>query len=92
MARTDSETHKTDRQLLEEIAQRARRTETRVTKIAKSMGIDGGNDKPHIRDNTLYVPSPKTALEDILAVLRTYDGMAPVAVCCGNTYLATITA
>jgi hypothetical protein len=35
-----------DRKLLEEIADRARRTETRVTKVANHLGIDAGGEKP----------------------------------------------
>lgn len=88
MARSDSEAAKSDRQLIEETAQRARRIETRVTQIANHIGVDHGGSKPELRGNTLYVPSLKTSLEDIITAIGGHTG--PVSVCCGNDYAATV--
>lgn len=74
--------------LLREIADRARRTETRVTKIANHIGVDAGGEKPKLRGNTLYVPSLKTSLEDIVTAIGGYTGT--VSVYCGDDYLATV--
>jgi hypothetical protein len=86
MAR-DSEHRKTDRQLMEETAQRARRIETRVTMIANHLGIDAGAERPVLRGNTLYVNSLKTSLEDIVTAIGSYSGQ--VSVYCGEDYVLT---
>jgi hypothetical protein len=79
-----------DRKLLNEIADRARRTETRVTKIANHMGIDAGGEKPSFNPvtHTLTVPSRRTSLEDIIAAVPTmHQNM--VRVVCGDDYMLT---
>jgi hypothetical protein len=86
--RADPEYGKTDRELLTELADRARRTETRVTKIANHLGVDAGGEKPRLRGNVLHVPSLKTSLEDIVAAIGSHSG--PVSVHCGDDYLATV--
>lgn len=83
----DSETTKTDRALLEEIAQRSRRTETRTVKIANHLGIDTG-EKPVLRGSSLSVPSRKVTLEDVIAAIGEHSGA--VSVWCGEDYLATV--
>lgn len=88
MARSDSEGRKSDRQLIEETAQRSRRTETRVSMICDHLGVDFGGKKPELRGNTLYVHSVKTSLEDIVATVG--DHFGPVSVYCGEDYLATV--
>jgi hypothetical protein len=89
MAR-DSEHDKTDRELLVEVSARIRRIETKTTKIANQLGVDTGGEKPVLRGNTLYVPSPKISLEDIVAAIGEHGGSGPVSVCCGEDYLATV--
>jgi hypothetical protein len=79
-----------DRELLQEIADRARRTETRVTKVANALGIDAGGEKPKLRGNALYIPSLKTSLEDIIAALGDHPSYGPVEVYCGEDYLAKV--
>lgn len=86
MARGDDE--KTDRQLLEEIADRARRTETRVTKVANHIGVDAGGEKPRIVGVELRIPTIKTSLEDILEAIR--GSSQPVTIRCGDDYLGCI--
>lgn len=87
MARNDSEKSKTDRELLEEIAQRSRRTETRVTVVANHIGADVGT-KPELRGSRLCVPSPKITLADIVAALDGHTGL--FSVYCGDDYLAQV--
>jgi hypothetical protein len=77
-----------DRKLLNEIADRARRTETRVTKVANHLGIDAGGEKPSICGSELRVPTIKTSLEDIIAAIGNFDG--PITIRCGDDYLGTI--
>lgn len=94
MAR-DSELDKTDRQLLEEIAQRARRTETRVTKVTEKLGIDAGNDKP-VWDNVhgrVNVPSRKVSLDEMLGAvpLAARQILDNIPVYCGEDYLLRFT-
>ena len=79
---------KTDRELLEEMVDRARRTETRVTKVAHHLGVDAGGEKPQRVGNDLYVPSMRTSLEDIVAAIGDHDGI--LSVHCNNDYVASI--
>lgn len=89
MARDDS---KTDRELLEELADRARRTETRVTKVANHLGVDAGGDKPEFNADVgvLQVPSRKTSLDDVLGELKHYDVRQSIRVYCGDDYLFAV--
>src|SRR6184192_2133157 len=59
--RADSEHNKSDRELLKESVQRARRTETRVTMIVEHLGLNAGGEKPrfHAAGNLIQVPSRK---------------------------------
>lgn len=81
----DRQTH----DLIQEIADRARRTETRVTKIANHIGVDAGGEMPVLTaDRTrILVPSRKTTIDDVLLVAPA--GMS-VDVYCGNDYLFTL--
>lgn len=81
---------KSDRELLEELLGRARRTETRVTTVANHLGVDAGGDKPVLNRTarTLHVPTRKTSLDDILAAIGARDGA--VGVYCGEDYLLTV--
>lgn len=86
--KADPEYGKSDRELLLEIADRARRTETRVTKVANHLGVDAGGEKPKLRGNVLQVPSLRVSLEDIVTAIGDHTG--PVSVHCGDDYLATV--
>jgi hypothetical protein len=84
-----------DRKLLEEIADRARRTETRVTKVANHLGIDAGGDKP-TWDNArgrVNVPTRKVSLDDMLGAvpLAARQVLTDIKVYCGEDYLLTFT-
>lgn len=86
----DSEHDKSDRALLKESVQRARRTETRVTMIADHLGLDTGGNKP-VYDpvrRVVQVRTPKVSLQDILEAIE--DDVAMVQVFCGNEHLASI--
>lgn len=80
-----------DIELLREIADRARRTETRVTKIANHFNVEAGGDKPvfHAQTGEIDVPSRRVSLEDVLnAVPHGHTGR--VDVCCGRDFLVTL--
>lgn len=82
---------KTDRQLLEELTDRARRTETRVTKIANHMEIDAGGEKPRYDSvgNLIRVPTRKVSLDDILAAVP-HGSQVGISLYCGDDFLGTI--
>ena len=89
MAQNDR--HKSDRELIEEMADRARRTETRVTKIANHIGVDAGGAKPRYEaaGNLIRVTSPKTALDEIIAAVP-HGSQVGISLYCGNDFLGTI--
>lgn len=71
MAR-DSAALRSDRELIEEMASRVRRTETKVTKVANHLGVDDIDfERPvyNAVENAVFVPSPKCTLEEVLAVI-----------------------
>lgn len=75
--------------LLQEAVDRARRIETRITKVANHLGVDAGGKMPELSaDRTrILVPSRKTSIDDILLVA---PGDQSVEVYCGNDYLFTL--
>jgi hypothetical protein len=77
-----------DRKLIGEIADRARRIETRVTKVANHLGIDAGGEKPQLRGNMLFIPSLKVSLQDIIDVIG--NTSEAIAIHCGDDYLVTV--
>lgn len=89
MAR-DSEETKSDRELLVESAQRARRMETRVTKLVNHFGLDAGGDKPTYDKvhRVVQVKTPKTSLSDILDAIEGECVM--VQVFCNGQFLASV--
>jgi hypothetical protein len=77
-----------DRDLLQELADRARRTETRVTKIANALNVDAGGEKPRWAGDVIQVPTRKTSLDDVLPLLT---GLSkPTSVYCGDDYIMTV--
>jgi hypothetical protein len=78
-------------ELLGEVADRARRTETRVTKIANHLEVDAGGEKPrfHSAGNFIKVPSRKVSLEDILAAIPRGQETA-ISLYCGDDFLGSI--
>ncbi len=58
-----------DRDLIEETLERARRVETRITKLCQFLGFDTNTKKPHwsAEQGTVIVPTDACSLRDILA-------------------------
>lgn len=79
------------RDLIQEIADRARRTETRVTKIANHVGVDAGGEMPTLSPDRkrILVPSRRVALEDVLQVAPAGE---TVEVYCGGDFMMMINA
>lgn len=55
--------------LLNEILDRARRTETRVTKVANHLGVDAGGEKPRWTFGQVDVPSKQCSLAQCLEMI-----------------------
>jgi hypothetical protein len=93
MARSDdSERAKSDRELLEEVVQRARRTETRVTKIANHVGVEAGETKPMFNEfGELHITHRKTSLDELLAALPA-GHKGRVDIYCGDDFIVTLLA
>lgn len=66
-----SENLKSDRVLIEEIAARARRTETKVTMMSEHFGLETGADKPvfNRETGTLTLTSRRVTLAEIMAAV-----------------------
>jgi hypothetical protein len=75
--------------LLQELVDRARRTETRVTRISTHLGVDAGGEKPQLDGSFLLVPNIKVSLEDILDALRGFNG-PEVSLMCDGMELGTL--
>ncbi len=73
--------------ILNELVERARRTETRVTKVANHLGVEAGGTKSRVDGGRIIVPSRHTTLEDILKAAPSNDRYE---VYCGNDYLMTV--
>jgi hypothetical protein len=54
---------------LNEIADRCRRIETRLTKYMEAQGFDAQTRKPKFKDGAMYIPSLDASLRDVLAAL-----------------------
>jgi hypothetical protein len=84
-----STVHKTDRELLEEIAGRSRRIETKTTMVADKVGLSFG-EKP-VYDKAkriLWVKTAKISIEDVLDALGAEIDVVQVR--CGETFLGTV--
>jgi GTP cyclohydrolase III len=89
----ESDDSKTDRQLLLEIAGRARRTETKATLVANHIGVEAGETKPLLDPvkMILWVKTPRTSIEDIMAALPEHlEDHQGVDVYCGEDYMLTV--
>lgn len=73
--------------LLQEVVDRTRRTETRLTKYLEAIGFVTGARKPVWQGGAIEVPSPATSLTDILSVVPdTWNPDADIVVLChGHT-------
>lgn len=84
----DSETTKSDRELLEEMSARARRLETKTTKIANYLGVDVDAEKPHIMDGVVYVSTLKVSLQDVVEAIG--DTTGPIPLYCGEDFIVRL--
>jgi hypothetical protein len=75
-----------------EILDRVRRTETRVTKIGRALGIDVGGGKPEWDDSEgrVTIPTPNCSIRDILAVIPEGRRAFEIDVYAGDDYLLTL--
>lgn len=81
-----------DRELLQDIADRARRTETRVTKIANHLGVNAGESKPVFDPGAriVTIAHRKTAFDQILDAIPA-SFVKPVVVVCDKKVMAVVT-
>lgn len=82
-----------DRALLQEIVDRSRRTETRVTKIANHIGVSAGEEKPRYEaaKRRVHITSRRSAIDDVMAVVPLEDRCPKgVDVFCGADYLMSL--
>ena len=71
----------TDMSILNEIRDRMRRVETRVTKFLESQGFDTGTKRSRWERGVIHVPSPQTGMKDILETIPPgWDRSEPVIV------------
>lgn len=94
MARdNDRNAHKSDRELLEELAGRARRTETKVSVISDHFDIELEGTKPifDLSNKTIWVKTPKVTLEAVMdTISEVNEHHLAVAVRCGERHLMTV--
>lgn len=60
---------KTTAEKVDEIHDRTRRIETRLTKCMEHLGFDTGVGRPEYRRGSVHIPSLSTSLQDILAAV-----------------------
>ena len=58
-----------DRANLLEVLQRARRTETRLTRLLETEGIQTGIQRPWWMEDRVMIPSPMTTIDAVLKVI-----------------------
>ena len=77
---------------IKEILDRVRRTETRVTKIGRAMGVDVGGGVPTLVNGRINVPSPNCSIGEIAKLLEAgvSNSVVGTQVFVGDDYLATI--
>lgn len=74
-----------------EILDRARRTETRVTRIANHLGLESGAERARFDNGQIVVGSRKIALDDLMALVPPEMKGEIVDICCNGEVLATLT-
>ena len=76
---------------MQEILDRVRRTETRVTKVANHFGVESGVQRPTFRGGKVQVTSRKVSLDELMTIVPPdYKGTV-VDVMCNGDLLATLT-
>ncbi len=75
--------------LLDEVADRCRRIETKLTRLAVAQGLDSTTTKPHFDDGRLYLPSPDCSIQDCVSAIP-YGWGAPVEVWHKERHITTL--
>lgn len=74
--------------LLNELIDRSRRTETRLTKYLESIGFDTRVQRPYWNGHSVIVPTPAVPICDILAVVPPdYASDEPIPVRCKGQFV-----
>ena len=75
---------------LQEILDRVRRIETRVTKVGRALDVDVGGGRPEqIADNRLAIPTPNCSIGECVRAIA-IDTQSSVQVYVGEEYLVTL--
>ena len=61
----------TDTDKLNEVHERMRRVETRLTRLVEAMGVDAGGKRPLWNDGIIVIPSLACSLHQIVATVPT---------------------
>lgn len=79
--------------MLQELVDRARRTETRVTQIANEMGIDPGTKRTaeiDLERKTISITNIKVSLSDILALMPADTRDGEYEIYCDGKYIVAL--
>lgn len=76
----------------QEMLDRVRRIETRVTKIGNAMGVDVGGGKPawDVGRCRVTLPSPNCSIREIVEVIPERFAGHPVSVYVGDDHFTTV--
>lgn len=74
---------------IQEILDRTRRTETRLTKYLIAQGFETPTEMPEFREGIVSIPSPHTSLKQIIDTIPE-TWREPVKVYIGSQHFATI--
>lgn len=58
-----------EQQMMQEVIDRCRRVETRLTRFLESQGFDTGSRRPSWRNGSVHVPSADCTIRDMLKVV-----------------------
>jgi hypothetical protein len=71
---------------LNEVHERTRRIETRLTRFMESMGVDAGGKRPVWGDGVVFLPSLSCSVHQIMAVIpEEWDKTQPIRVAISGT-------
>lgn len=77
-----------DTQMIKELLDRVKRTETKVTKVALHFGVDAGQERPFVQGDTIIVPNAKTTLEEVIMAIPP-DDVEPFRIYRGDVFIGT---
>lgn len=77
-----------DTDKLNEVHERTRRIETRLTRLMESMGVDAGGKKPAWADGAVVLPSLSCSVHQVLAVVPdSWDRTIPLRIVMNGTVI-----